>query len=105
MYPSLIFSFGSFSVSICSVIGASPSILAPVFAYSVHLSMLLQLYSVQAAFGNGGATQVRSFAAPADRPPVSGDGKFLILLFFGILLVENLLWSWIYYSYVYVLEQ
>jgi len=84
MYPSLIFSFGSFSVSICSVIGASPSILAPVFAYSVHLSMLLQLYSVQAAFGNGGATQVRSFAkdaAPADRPPVSGDGKLLILYF------------------------
>jgi hypothetical protein len=52
--------------------------------YSVHLLMLLQLYSVQAAFGNGGATQVRSFAkdaAPADRPPVSGDGKLLILYF------------------------
>ncbi|KAL5670661.1 hypothetical protein ACJX0J_022882, partial [Zea mays] len=34
------------------------------------------LHSVQAAFANGGATQVRSFAkdaAPADRPPVSGD--------------------------------
>ncbi|OEL35607.1 putative ATP synthase 24 kDa subunit, mitochondrial [Dichanthelium oligosanthes] len=34
------------------------------------------LYSTQAAFVNGGATQVRSFAkdaAPADRPPVSGD--------------------------------
>ena len=31
MCPSLIFSVGPFSVSICSVIGASPSILAPVF--------------------------------------------------------------------------
>ncbi|AQK60913.1 putative ATP synthase 24 kDa subunit mitochondrial [Zea mays] len=43
-----------------------------------------QLHSVQAAFANGGATQVRSFAkdaAPADRPPVSGDGKLLTLLF------------------------
>jgi hypothetical protein len=52
--------------------------------YSVHLLMLLQLHSVQAAFANGGATQVRSFAkdaAPADRPPVSGDGKLLTLLF------------------------
>jgi len=58
-----------------------------VFTYTVHLLMLLQLYSVQAAFGNGGATQVRSFAAPADRPPVSGDGKLPILLFLGILLV------------------
>ncbi|WVZ78004.1 hypothetical protein U9M48_025785 [Paspalum notatum var. saurae] len=35
-----------------------------------------QLYSVQSAFVNGGATQVRSFAkdaTPAERPPVSGD--------------------------------
>nr|ACG41139.1 hypothetical protein [Zea mays] len=35
-----------------------------------------QLYSVQATLGNGGVTQVRSFAkdaAPADRPPVGGD--------------------------------
>ncbi|XP_066321032.1 probable ATP synthase 24 kDa subunit, mitochondrial [Miscanthus floridulus] len=40
------------------------------------ISRSRQLYSVQAAFGNEGATQVRSFAkdaAPADRPPVSGD--------------------------------
>ena len=69
--------------------------------------MLLQLYSVQAAFGNRGGTQVRSFAkdaAPADRPPVSGDGKLLTFIL-GILLVEKLLRSWIYYSYVYVLEQ
>jgi hypothetical protein len=38
--------------------------------------MLLQLYSAQAAFVNGGATQARSFAkdAASDRPPVSGDG-------------------------------
>lgn len=52
--------------------------------HSVHLLMLLQLHSVQAAFANGGATQVRSFAkdaAPADRPPVGGDGKLLTLLF------------------------
>ena len=32
MCPSLIFSVGAFSVSICSVIGVSPSILAPVLA-------------------------------------------------------------------------
>jgi hypothetical protein len=48
--------------------------------YSVHPLILLQLYSVQATLGNGGVTQVRSFAkdaAPADRPPVGGDGKRL----------------------------
>lgn len=35
-----------------------------------------QLYSAQAALANGGVTQVRLYAkdaAPADRPPVSGD--------------------------------
>jgi len=37
--------------------------------------MLLQLYSAQAAFVNGGATQARSFAkvTASDRPPVNGD--------------------------------
>ena len=46
--------------------------------------MLLQLYSAQAAFVNGGATQARSFAkdTASDRPPVSGDGKLLIFLFY-----------------------
>jgi hypothetical protein len=42
--------------------------------------MFLQLYSAQAALANGGVSQVRSYAkeaAPADRPPVSGDGKNL----------------------------
>lgn len=71
--------------------------------YSVHLLMLLQLYSVQAAFGNGAATQVRSFAAPADRPPVSGDGKLLILLFWVSYWLKKKCF-WIYYSYAYVLQ-
>lgn len=51
--------------------------------------MLLQLYSVQAAFGNCGATQVRSFAKEADRPPVNGDGKLLIFLFFVFYWMKN----------------
>lgn len=53
------------------------------FVYKVHLVVLLQLYSAQAALVNGGATQVRSFAkaaAPADRPPVNGDGNLLIFI-------------------------
>ncbi|GJM90121.1 hypothetical protein PR202_ga06370 [Eleusine coracana subsp. coracana] len=40
------------------------------------ISRSRQLCSVQAAFVNGGASQVRSYAkeaAPADRPPVNGD--------------------------------
>jgi hypothetical protein len=42
--------------------------------------MLVQLYPAQAALVNGGANQVRSYAkeaAPADRPPVNGDGMSL----------------------------
>ena len=51
----------------------------------MYLVMLLQLYSAQAAFVNGGATQARSFAkdTASDRPPVSGDGKLLIFLFYA----------------------
>ena len=49
MCPSLIFSVGPFSVSICSVIGASPSILAPMF-------VLLSLFgnAAGAIFGSCG---------------------------------------------------
>ena len=56
-----------------------------VLRYKVYLVMLLQLYSAQAAFVNGGATQARSFAkdTASDRPPVSGDGKLLIILFYA----------------------
>ena len=54
--------------------------------------MLLQLYSAQAAFVNGGATQARSFAkdTASDRPPVSGDGKLLI---FFLCVLKFIVWK------------
>ncbi|KAM0848324.1 hypothetical protein ACQ4PT_054458 [Festuca glaucescens] len=50
---------------------------APAMALAARLvSRSRQLYSAQAALANGGVSQLRSYAkeaAPADRPPVSGD--------------------------------
>ena len=121
-----IFSFGSFSVSICSVIGASPSILAPVFV------LLGSFVDVVAAIFGGSCVCITQFIcwcccsyirfkrllgmevplkfAPLPRMQL----QLTVLLSVGmvsfsyfilcILLVEKLLWSWIYYSYVYVLE-
>jgi hypothetical protein len=53
--------------------------------------MFVQLYPAQAAFVNGGANQVRSYAkeaAPADRPPVNGDGMSLPSLLFFVKLAS-----------------
>jgi hypothetical protein len=51
------------------------------------LLLLVQLYPAQATLFNGGANQVRSYAkeaAPADRPPVNGDGVSLPFLSFFV---------------------
>jgi len=55
MCPSLIFSVGPFSVSICSVIGASPSILAPVFV------LLSSFVDVVAAIFGGSCVCITQF--------------------------------------------
>lgn len=92
--PSLILSLASFSVSICCVIGASPSILASVFV------LLSPFVGADAAvFGSSGFD-----AAPADHPLVSGNGELLILLFCVSYWLKNCFGYGSIYSDVYVLE-